>query len=91
MLSALPKVTQLVVENFSQIGITITFDWYSCVCFLTSALGFLPHIQVVRSETKGSGAGIQDPELAAKLLCSLYFFFLSLGFLIHKIVIIIPY
>ena len=39
--------------------------------FLASALGFLP--AGVR-ETEGFGAGIQDAELVAKLLCGLYLF-----------------
>lgn len=55
----------------------IVINWYSFFFFffLTSALGFLP--AGVR-ETEGFGAGILDAELAAKLLCGLYFFFLIL-------------
>ena len=60
------------MRNFSPIGITIVIDWYSFFFFLTSALCFLP--AGVR-ETEGFGAGIQDAELIAKLLCGLYFFF----------------
>ena len=63
------------MRNFSPIGITIVIDWYSFFFFLTSALCFLP--AGVR-ETEGFGAGIQDAELIAKLLCGLYFFFLIL-------------
>ena len=65
------------MRNFSPIGITIVIDWYSFFFFLTSALCFLP--AGVR-ETEGFGAGIQDAELIAKLLCGLYFFFFNFIF-----------